>query len=75
MYGVCFVSARAGETLVEIEEDRRAEVHGANVRREQYNERGKEIQVMSLKAFGVVVGTNLYGIESRKFDRRRQTRS
>ena len=73
MYGVCFVSARAGETLVEIEEDRRAEVHGANVRREQYNERGKEIQVMSLKAFGVVVGTNLYGIESRKFDR--QTRS
>ena len=38
-----------GEALVEIEEDRRAEVHGANVRREQYNEREKEIQVMSLK--------------------------
>ena len=26
------------EALVEIEEDRRADVHGANVRREQYNE-------------------------------------
>ena len=38
-----------GEALVEIEEDRRAEVHGANVRREKYNEREKEIQVMSLK--------------------------
>ena len=65
------------EALVEIEvqEDRRAEVHGANVRREQYNEREKEIQVMSFKAFDVVFGTNLYGIESRKFDRRRQTRS
>ena len=37
------------EALVEIEEDRRVEVHGANVRREQYNEREKEIQVMSLK--------------------------
>ena len=34
---------------MEIEEDRRAEVHGANVRREQHNEREKEIQVMSLK--------------------------
>ena len=64
------------EALVEIEEDRRAEVHGANnVRREQFNEREKEIQVMSLKAFGVGVDTNLYGIESRKIDRRRQTRS
>ena len=29
------------EALVEIEEDRRAEVQGANVRREQYNEREK----------------------------------
>jgi structural maintenance of chromosome 3 (chondroitin sulfate proteoglycan 6) len=37
------------EALVEIEEDRRTDVHGANVRREQYNEREKEIQVMSLK--------------------------
>ena len=47
------------EALVEIEEDRRAEVHGANnVRQEQYNEREKEIQVMSLKTFGVGVGTN-----------------
>jgi structural maintenance of chromosome 3 (chondroitin sulfate proteoglycan 6) len=34
-----------GEMLEEIEEDRKAEVHGANVRREKYNEREKEIQV------------------------------
>jgi Chromosome segregation ATPases len=33
-----------GEALEEIEEDRRADVHGANVRREKYNDREKEIQ-------------------------------
>ncbi|CAK5264291.1 unnamed protein product [Mycena citricolor] len=33
-----------GEALEEIEEDRRAEVHGANQRREKYNEREKEVQ-------------------------------
>ncbi|KAF4621786.1 hypothetical protein D9613_012208 [Agrocybe pediades] len=33
-----------GEALVEIEEDRRTDVHGANVRRQKYNEREKEIQ-------------------------------
>jgi structural maintenance of chromosome 3 (chondroitin sulfate proteoglycan 6) len=33
-----------GEALEEIEEDRRAEVHGANERRKTYNEREKEIQ-------------------------------
>jgi len=33
------------EMLEEIEEDRKAEVHGANVRREKFNEREKEIQV------------------------------
>lgn len=33
-----------GEMLEEIEEDRKAEVHGTNVRREKYNEREKEIQ-------------------------------
>ena len=43
------------EALVEIEEDRRAEVHGANVRREQYNEREKEIQVMSLKVLVLIL--------------------
>ncbi|KAJ3504676.1 hypothetical protein NLJ89_g7812 [Agrocybe chaxingu] len=32
------------ETLLEVEEDRRADVHGANVRREKYNEREKETQ-------------------------------
>lgn len=34
-----------GEALGEIEEDRRADVHGANMRREKFNEREKEIQV------------------------------
>lgn len=34
-----------GEALVEIEEDRRSDVHGANVRRQKFNEREKEIQV------------------------------
>ncbi|KAJ6546482.1 structural maintenance of chromosome protein 3 [Mycena vulgaris] len=33
-----------GEALEEIEEDRRADVHGANQRREKFNEREKEIQ-------------------------------
>ena len=33
-----------GEALEEIEEDRRGEVHGANLRREQFNDRQKEIQ-------------------------------
>jgi len=33
------------ETLVEIEEERRTEVHGANVRRQKFNERETEIQV------------------------------
>ncbi|KAF8904142.1 structural maintenance of chromosome protein 3 [Gymnopilus junonius] len=33
-----------GEALVEIEEDRRSDVHGANVRRQKYNERETEIQ-------------------------------
>ncbi|KAG5634871.1 hypothetical protein H0H81_000460 [Sphagnurus paluster] len=32
-----------GEALDEIEEDRRADVHGANLRREKYNEREQEI--------------------------------
>ena len=36
-----------GEALEEIEEERRGEVHGANVRREQFNDREKEIQVES----------------------------
>ncbi|KAH6907637.1 RecF/RecN/SMC [Coprinopsis sp. MPI-PUGE-AT-0042] len=32
------------EALVEIEEDRKAELHGANVRREKYNDRENEIR-------------------------------
>lgn len=34
-----------GEALLEIEEDRKADLHGANIRREKYNEREKETQV------------------------------
>lgn len=37
-----------GEALDEIEEDRRAEVHGANLRREKFNEREQEISVSQL---------------------------
>ncbi|KAL4254273.1 SMC family protein [Abortiporus biennis] len=33
-----------GEALEEIEEDRRGEVHNANVRREQFNDREKQVQ-------------------------------
>jgi structural maintenance of chromosome 3 (chondroitin sulfate proteoglycan 6) len=33
------------ETLAEIEEERKGELHGANVRRERYNVKEKEIQV------------------------------
>ncbi|KAJ7172679.1 structural maintenance of chromosome protein 3 [Mycena filopes] len=33
-----------GEALEEIEEDRRADIHGANERRKKFNEREKEIQ-------------------------------
>jgi chromosome segregation ATPase len=34
-----------GEALEEIEEERRGEVHGANMRREQFDTREKDIQV------------------------------
>ena len=34
-----------GEALLEIEEDRKADLHGANVRREKFGEREKETQV------------------------------
>jgi len=36
-----------GEALLEIEEDRKTDLHGANVRREKYSEREKETQVHS----------------------------
>ncbi|KAH0832217.1 RecF/RecN/SMC [Lanmaoa asiatica] len=38
-----------GEALEEIEEERRGEVHGANVRREHYDTREKEIQRLEQK--------------------------
>ena len=34
-----------GEALEEIEEERRGEVHNSNVRREQFNDRQKQVQV------------------------------
>ena len=34
-----------GEALEEIEDERRGEVHNANMRREQFNERQKQVQV------------------------------
>lgn len=34
-----------GEALEELEEERKGEVHGANLRREKWNEREKEVQV------------------------------
>lgn len=37
-----------GEALDEIEEERRGDVHGANVRREQYTDRQKEIQASNI---------------------------
>ena len=44
-----------GEALEEIEEDRKGELHGANLRREQFNDRQKEIQVRRENRIGVVV--------------------
>ncbi|KAF9220475.1 RecF/RecN/SMC protein [Gyrodon lividus] len=38
-----------GEALEEIDEERRGEVHGANMRREQYDSREKEIQRLEQK--------------------------
>ena len=40
--------AAVNDALDELEEDRKAEVHGVNVRREQFNEREKDIQVFPL---------------------------
>jgi structural maintenance of chromosome 3 (chondroitin sulfate proteoglycan 6) len=48
-----------GETLLEIEEDRKADLHGANVRREKYNEREKETQVGSSLLSQVTVNEGL----------------
>jgi structural maintenance of chromosome 3 (chondroitin sulfate proteoglycan 6) len=42
-----------GEALEEIEEERRGEVHGANMRREQYDTREKDIQVGAIHSLFV----------------------
>lgn len=40
-----------GEALEEIEEERRGEVHNANLRREQFNDRQKQVQVYAMFSF------------------------
>lgn len=40
-----------GEALEELEEERKSEVHGANLRREKWNEREKEVQVSLYNSF------------------------
>lgn len=39
-----------GEALEEIEDERRGEVHNANMRREQFNERQKQVQVRGISS-------------------------
>jgi structural maintenance of chromosome 3 (chondroitin sulfate proteoglycan 6) len=47
-----------GEALEEIDEERRGEVHGANMRREQFDTREKEIQVCpTLPLTGSIIDT------------------
>jgi hypothetical protein len=60
------------EALEEIEEDRRGEVHGANVRREQFNDRQKEIQaslnrVTPALPFIWVISLNALSVSRRPF--------
>lgn len=49
-----------GEALEEIEEDRRTDVHGANVRRQKYNEREKEIQVSQPRTYEPFIVLRVY---------------
>lgn len=44
-----------GEALLEIEEDRRVDVHGANIRREKYSQREKEMQASLSSQSGLQV--------------------
>ncbi|KAK2465769.1 hypothetical protein APHAL10511_002313 [Amanita phalloides] len=48
-----------GEALEDIEEERRGEVHGANVRREQYSEREKEVQDVERR-----IGENTHALQN-----------
>jgi structural maintenance of chromosome 3 (chondroitin sulfate proteoglycan 6) len=54
------------QTLVEIDEDRRGEVHGANQRREQFTDRQKEMQVC--------INICLIAVSSPKFPQRLEKR-
>lgn len=55
-----------GEALEEIEEERRGEVHGANMRREQYDTREKEIQVSVIRPSLFVVSHIPHSVLSKK---------
>lgn len=55
-----------GEALLEIEEDRRVDVHGANVRREKYSQREKETQASFSSQSGLQTLICLLLIGSRK---------
>lgn len=55
-----------GEALEEIEEERRGEVHGANMRREQYDTREKEIQVSVSRASLLALSRMLHSVWSKK---------
>jgi len=52
------------ETLAEIEDERKAELHGTNIRHERYSVREKEIQVRSF-IFSIYLKI-LYSLESRE---------
>lgn len=56
-----------GEALEEIEEERRGEVHGANMRREQYDTREKEIQVGAIHSFLFVISHTPRSVSSKIF--------
>jgi len=64
------------EALEEIEEERRGEVHGANVRREQFSDREQQIQVYmhALTILGVT-DSRWNGLGIREADIRNQTYS
>ena len=53
-----------GEALEDIEEERRGEVHGANVRREQFSEREKEIQDVERR-----IGEETHGLQNSALSR------
>lgn len=53
------------ETLAEIEDERKSELHGANVRRERFNHREKEMQVRCF-TFNIRHHISKFPLESRE---------